>query len=110
MRPDSFLVRVLILDRLMLPAPLLVRFVVQGLLEQTALLETILCGGCWLPARGADAYPIESQLCPLCGLEPGTPMQRMWRCPCLRSLYFPEVDATRKYVDRVLVEPELECF
>ena len=31
-----------------------------GMLEQVAQLECVLTGGCWLPARVAAAYPIES--------------------------------------------------
>ena len=81
-----------------------------GMVEPAALLECILSGGRWLPDRVAAAYPTESELCPLCGLKPGTPMHCFWRCPCLLGLYFPEVDSTQKYADQAFAEPEFECF
>ena len=43
-------------------------------------------------------------------MEPGTPMHCPWRCPCLPGLYLSEEDATQRYADKALDEPEFECF
>ena len=94
----------------MLPSFLVRSLRKAGMVEQAALLECILSGGCWLPARVAAAYPTEYDLSPLCGQELGIPMHRFWRCPCMRGLYLPEVDANQKYADQALAEPEFDCF
>ena len=71
---------------------------------KAALLETILCAGCWSPARRLNAFGASDSYthltCSMCNacLDPDD-VHQYWGCPGLSSSQDDDILHTHKYTD-----------
>merc|ERR1712194_728854 len=62
---------------------------------EAGLLECVMAGGLWLPARIASCEGVQDPGGPLCGALGCDEHHMLWTCPRLREMESPEVQATQ---------------